>query len=101
VEGSSRRHAQICTQYEGPADIGPGADDDHQAGTLGPAPDRREDAPAVDGLEPEIDEDGVEGLPPEQGEGRITVGGDDRLGVFHIGSVLDCEHARDHRAPPP
>jgi hypothetical protein len=101
VEGSSRRHAQICTQYQGPADVGPGADDCHETGTLGPTADRREHAPAVDGLEPQIDEDGVERLPPEQGESRVTVGDDDRLRVLHVGSVLDREHARDHRAPPP
>jgi hypothetical protein len=101
VEGSSRRHTQICTQYQGPADIGPGADDGDQTGPLGPAPHGREHAPAVDGLEPQVEEDGVERLLPEQRERGITIGRDDRLGVFHIGSVLDREHARDHRAPPP
>ena len=70
-------------------------------GPLGPTPDRGEHAPAVDGLEPEVDDDGVEALAPEQAQGGVAVGGDDRFGVFHIGSVLDREHARDHRAPPP
>ena len=101
---SSRHHAQICTKVAGPVDLGPVPDDHDQPGALGPAPHGREQAPAVERRQREVDDERVEPLPPEQGQGGVAVARDPNFGVDGISrmrSVLDHEHARDHRAPPP
>jgi hypothetical protein len=101
VELRSRHHAQIRPENERPPDVVRVGNDCHQTRAFDPIADRRQDAPAVERREPEVEDDRVEPFVAQPAQRVVAVGGDDRLGILDVGSVLDREHARDHRAPPP
>jgi hypothetical protein len=101
MELGSRRQAQIRAQDDGPAHVVRIRDHRDQPGPFHPIPDGREDAPAVDGRESEVDDHRIEALPPQELQGGVAVGRDDRFDVFQIGVAMDHQHTRDHRAPPP
>jgi hypothetical protein len=101
VELRSRHHTQIRTEDEGPPDVVRIGHDCHQSRTFDPVADRRQDAPAVDRRQAEVEDHRVEALSAKQAQRLVTIAGDDRFGVFQVRSVLDREHARDHCGPPP
>ena len=91
----------IGAQCLGPGDVRSRTHDRHEPGPCRPAPDRGQDAPAVEGLPAQIDDDGVEPLLLQEGDGCFPVRGRDLLDAVELEPSFHDQDTRSHRAPPP